>query len=101
MMFGREVLLPIDLSLGPVEEDTEYTALPTVSYVEELGEMMKIVNGIARTKMVSVSDRQKQGYDHTANFKSHEREILYFLSIRFGKGEYLLNSSHSGVAHSW
>ena len=79
MMFGREVLLPVDLSLGPIEENTESTALPIASYVEELGDMMKIVHGVARTKMVCASDRQKRGYDHRVNFKSYERGDSVFL----------------------
>ena len=60
-MFGREVLLPLDLVIGEAEpsggsSETEYAA--------KLSEEMERIHQFARQHLKISSDRQKRNYDH-------------------------------------
>ena len=61
MMFGREVLLPLDLVIG--QPETTETSNRT-EYAAKLCEQMEQVHQFARQHLKSCSDRQKKNYDH-------------------------------------
>ena len=81
MMLGREVLEPIDLMLGTVDQHLRQET--PVEYVKKLEERLKRVHKQARDTLLSAQRRQKKDYD------------LKVLERKYNVGDlvYLINSS--------
>ena len=81
MMLGREVLEPIDLMLGTVDQHLRQET--PVEYVKKLEEWLKHVHKQARDTLLSAQRRQKKDYD------------LKVLERKYNIGDlvYLINSS--------
>ena len=81
MMLGREVLEPIDLMLGTVDQHLQQET--PVEYVKKLEERLKRVHKQARDTLLSAQRRQKKDYD------------LKVLERKYNVGDlvYLINSS--------
>ena len=81
MMLGREVLEPIDLMLGTVDQHLRQET--PVEYVKKLEERLKFVHKQARDTLFSAQRRQKKDYD------------LKVLERKYNVGDlvYLINSS--------
>ena len=81
MMLGREVLEPIDLMLGTVDQHLRQET--PVEYVRKLEERLKRVHKQARDTLLSAQRRQKKDYD------------LKVLERKYNVGDlvYLINSS--------
>ena len=60
MMFGREILQPVDVMLGVV--DMQESKVPA-DYVEELEEVLHQIHTIARENLHNAQARQKRTYD--------------------------------------
>ena len=54
MMFGREVILPVNLMIG----DTGLESLSPIDYVSKLRETQQKVHMLARDKLRSTQERQ-------------------------------------------
>ena len=81
MMFGREVLLPLDLVIGRAEpsggsSETEYAV--------KLSEQMKRIHQFARQHLDMSNHRQKKNYDHRPvnQHRYHRGDAVWLYSLR-------------------
>ena len=76
MMLGREVELPLDIVIGPPDEERE---LGPVEYVDQMRDQMTTVHDLARDKIKVQSDRQKRNYDLRMNYCKYDRGDFVWL----------------------
>ena len=71
MMFGDEVYMPIDLTVGaPPQQEEQYQC--SVEYVEWIRNSLRRAHSVARQQLGVSSDHQKQYYDRKAKPRSYE-----------------------------
>ena len=78
LMLGREVLLPVEISMGCIPETKRYQR--TVDYVIDLEDRMLKVYEIARENLQKSANRQKRDYDtrvHKTTYKEGDL-VLYW-----------------------
>jgi len=86
MMFGREVTLPVELSMGCVPSKNYTTS--TTSYVMELQEKLGDVYALARSSLKKNAKRQKRDYDTRISMHSYEvGDLVLCLNKRKMKGK--------------
>jgi transposase InsO family protein len=69
MMFGREVLMPVDLLFG---KTSQLKDVSTPEYVHNLTNRMDKVHDIVRDRFLKAADRQKRRYDLTCNTREYK-----------------------------
>lgn len=69
MMFGREVLMPVDLLFG---KTSQLKDVSTPEYVHNLTNRMDKVHDIVRDRLLKAADRQKRRYDLTCNTREYK-----------------------------
>lgn len=69
MMFGREVLMPVDLLFGKTSQLKDAS---TPEYVHNLTNRMDKVHDIVRDRLLKAADRQKRHYDLTCNTRKYK-----------------------------
>ena len=68
-MFGREVLMPVDLLFG---KTSQLKDVSTPEYVHNLTNRMDKVHDIVRDRLLKATDRQKRRYDLTCNTREYK-----------------------------
>ena len=69
MMFGREVLMPVDLLFG---KTSQLKDVSTPEYVHNLTNRMDKVHDIVKDRLLKAADRQKRRCDLTCNTREHK-----------------------------
>ena len=76
MMLGREVMLPVDLMIGNLEQKYDCAA----EYVVKLRNMLKQVHTLARENLLASQMRQKRDYDLKLKVQTYEvGDLVYKL----------------------
>ncbi|CAG2215711.1 unnamed protein product [Mytilus edulis] len=70
LMFGREIVLPVDLIYGSYPDSVETGGKSENDYLKDLRKGLWDIHDVAREKMKDASDRQKRQYDT----KVHSRQ---------------------------
>jgi sugar lactone lactonase YvrE len=69
MMFGREILMPVDLLFG---KTSQLKDVSTPEYVHNLTNRMDKVHAIVRDRLLKAVDRRKRRYDLTCNTREYK-----------------------------
>jgi hypothetical protein len=77
MMFGREVIKPIDIMMGNTENHQRKNT--PVAYVQTLRSNLGLVHDVARESLQTAQMRQKKDYDVTVNQRCYEVGDLVYL----------------------
>ena len=86
MMLGREVLEPIDLMLGTVDQHLQQET--PVEYVTKLEERLKRVHKQARDTLLSAQRRQKKDYDlKVLERKYNVGDLVYLINCSSKVGQ--------------
>ena len=90
MMLGREVMLPIDLMIGDLEQKYDSAA----EYIVKLKTILKQVHTLARDTLESSQMRQKRDYD--LKLKTQSYDFIYLFIWGFTSLSTLYRSYHDG-----
>jgi len=77
MMFGREVTLPVEISMGCVPSKDYTCSSCTVDYVVNLQAKLSKVYELAWTSLKKNAKRQKRDYDTRLSTRFTRKEILF------------------------
>jgi len=77
IFLGRETSLPVDVMLGPTEEEGERP----IEYAKKLKAIMQVIHSQARTSLQTAQRRQKSRYDRHLTEHTYDRgDVVYMLN---------------------